>query len=747
MTITPPEIDGKLVIGFTPIIVDIGDGEGTQGPQGDPGVQGETGTTPRLTIGSVTSTDSAPSASITGTTDDPILNFVLQRGEPGSDGTGNFVSTDPQTLTTPQIKQALLNTKSMPVLRPEQFGAVADGLTDDSIPFYNCIQAGLTQPGAGCYIQLQQGAKYFVGQAAKSLHGLTNLVDLHTGIYLGVPGGSGRASAGATLLIGDHTFSGYIIGTPTGGVQGCGINGILVESDMSSAGASPIGGVLMQGVAWGHVRDVGIGNVTDIGLNVLGCVDMHLENIAVSHKITGRTLADVTPAFFLSGTDHVCINIQANGGNTNATIGTGLTSTNFYNAAVQLWGCDAVKFFGVNGEFADVGWYLGGTSSAAGGAASTHVSINEFVDARGDYNAAHGLYFVGAAWNQFHSLMVNNNSNNTNGAYDGVYLSNSTSVFGNRFATVIGSSPAGAANMMGYYFHDAATGGVSQLDSNIVLSIGGKRQGMAFDYALIQTPFRYSLLRGGAGSYAFRPASRHCAGDTWSDLFAAATPVLTYSDGGGATSGTGLALIGNGGWRLASSGALSGNLLNAVTVECLGGSSAGWLGVTSSAVTSGAPVTAATSTFTPVCFNAVTGTNPAIIQKLGNNQILQVTTNAAGNTAGTTAVLTPAVISGVTAATAYAACVSTVAATTGRNVKFIIDCFNGATFLSSITSDTGVSNSPSAVSTHNFTFTTPASTNALQVRVVFTGAVTNEIHYVGLMSVDTHSTQTVPVYS
>lgn len=653
-------------------------------------------------------------------------------------GTGTDTDAVHYTAETPnatKVKQALLNLTAMPTLRPEQFGAKADGTTDDSLAFYQAIQTGKAQAaGSGCYIQLQQGAKYYIGQAAHTAHSLQGLIDLDTGVYMGVPGGSGRAATGATTLIGDHTFIGYVVDTVNTGVQGCGINGILVISDMSSGIATACGGVRFQVVEWGHIKDVGIGNVSDIGLNILGCIDMHLENIGVSHNVSGRTLTDVTPAFFLSGTDHVLINIEANGGNTNPTIGT-ISNAGFFNPAIQMWGALTCKFWGVNGEFGDVGWMLGGTSSVTGGAASTFVSLNQFNDVRGDYNAAHGFYMVAAAWNQFHSVTVYNNSNNGNGLYDGFYIINSSANVGNRFTTIMGGSPTGSSHIMGYYYHDAISAGLSQMDSNLVNSIGGMRQGMTYDYAIASAPFRYSIVRtSGIGGYQFRFPSRYCAGQMWVDTTVSGAPVITYSDG--ASTAT------QGGWRLITTNALSGNLLSPLTVECLGGSTAGWTTTSPAGVTS-PPVTTASAVLAANACNTLT----PIQQRLGNNQILSATCNAFGVTNGSMAALTVAVIGGVAASTSYAVAMQTIAATSARNVKFIVDFFNGATYLSSNTTDTGVTNSTTTTTTHALTFTTPATTNALQVRVVFTGTALNEVHYIGLISVDTHSTATIPVYA
>lgn len=61
--------------------VDVMDGK-----QGDPGKPGDTGATPELTIGTVEEGD-APSATITGTAKNPVLNLTLKSGAPGKDAT------------------------------------------------------------------------------------------------------------------------------------------------------------------------------------------------------------------------------------------------------------------------------------------------------------------------------------------------------------------------------------------------------------------------------------------------------------------------------------------------------------------------------------------------------------------------------------------------------------------------------------------------------------------------------------
>ena len=84
-TVTVQDITGGHRIVITDATgtssVDVLDGK-----QGDPGKPGDTGATPELTIGTVEEGD-APSATITGTAKNPVLNLTLKSGAPGKDAT------------------------------------------------------------------------------------------------------------------------------------------------------------------------------------------------------------------------------------------------------------------------------------------------------------------------------------------------------------------------------------------------------------------------------------------------------------------------------------------------------------------------------------------------------------------------------------------------------------------------------------------------------------------------------------
>lgn len=62
--------------------------QGIQGIQGETGAKGDTGLTPQLSVGSVTTlpAGSSVTVTITGTAEAPILNFGIPKGDPGQDG-------------------------------------------------------------------------------------------------------------------------------------------------------------------------------------------------------------------------------------------------------------------------------------------------------------------------------------------------------------------------------------------------------------------------------------------------------------------------------------------------------------------------------------------------------------------------------------------------------------------------------------------------------------------------------------
>ena len=95
---------------------DIG-AKGDAGPRGDAGAKGDTGVTPVLTIGSVTTGDTA-NAIITGTAEAPALNLVLPKGAKGDKGdTGAAPNLTIGSVTTGDTANAIITgTAEAPVL-------------------------------------------------------------------------------------------------------------------------------------------------------------------------------------------------------------------------------------------------------------------------------------------------------------------------------------------------------------------------------------------------------------------------------------------------------------------------------------------------------------------------------------------------------------------------------------------------------------------------------------------------------
>ena len=87
--------------------VDVMDGK-----QGDPGKPGDTGATPELTIGTVEEGD-APSATITGTAKNPVLNLTLKSGAPGKDATVDATLTQSGKAADAKVTGDALATKAV----------------------------------------------------------------------------------------------------------------------------------------------------------------------------------------------------------------------------------------------------------------------------------------------------------------------------------------------------------------------------------------------------------------------------------------------------------------------------------------------------------------------------------------------------------------------------------------------------------------------------------------------------------
>ena len=111
---------------------------------GATGIQGPTGATPNIQIGTVVSGDS-PSVTRTGTNENPVLNFTLEKGDKGDTGntgaTGNGISTIAKTSTSGLIDTYTItytngNTTTFTVTNGNGIASITKTSTSGSVDTY-----------------------------------------------------------------------------------------------------------------------------------------------------------------------------------------------------------------------------------------------------------------------------------------------------------------------------------------------------------------------------------------------------------------------------------------------------------------------------------------------------------------------------------------------------------------------------------------------------------------------------------
>lgn len=126
-----------------------------------------------IAIGSVTSGD-APNVTNSGTAQDAILNFVLQKGDPGAPGIGDMLASnnlsDLRNMATARANLGLNSEAAMPVFVPEDYGAVADNSTFDNGPAFAAMSAALNAAGGG-RILFQPRKTYWLGAQTNVVSG------------------------------------------------------------------------------------------------------------------------------------------------------------------------------------------------------------------------------------------------------------------------------------------------------------------------------------------------------------------------------------------------------------------------------------------------------------------------------------------------------------------------------------------------------------------------------------------------
>lgn len=288
---------------------------------------------------------------------------------------------------SPWIPNTLISRSyNLPWFDVKNYGAVGNGVHDDSSAIQAAIDAaavngGLVVVPSGTYI-----CNNVILAANVTLSG-----------FSGTWGWPDFGPAGATL---ENTAAGWCIDSPSGATNSCAVVGLNVHGP--GVGVSS-GGIRLQNVTNGTVRNVGVSNFANQGVLVGdSSVNCRLEGIVTSNVMIDRTRTTVMGAIELGGSDSTLINCEAN-----PYLG-GLTGASFYVPAMYLKGNEHA-LIGAHAAFGDVGYYIAAENC-------------RFVGCRADLNYGHGYYLAnGSGACLFSACEALNNSQGTTNTHSGWY--------------------------------------------------------------------------------------------------------------------------------------------------------------------------------------------------------------------------------------------------------------------------------------------------------------------------------------
>ncbi len=264
----------------------------------------------------------------------------------------------------------------------EEYGAVGDGITDDSVAIQAAIDA-MTLLG-GRAVVFQPGKNYRCNVTLADGVWLVSLMPSFGYLPSNV-GACQMTAAGA----------GPVVDTPVGQTVNCGVQGINFTG--LGAGTACIG-VQFRNVDWGGVKQCSFNNFSDQGILQLDGQACVYEDILMTNVLLDRARAAKAGGLHLvfPTTDSYINRVECNCG-LSAVTSVNLYCCGFY---ITAWQC---FINAAAGEFSDVGIHITGSG-------------NRVVNSRADLNAGHG--WVNSGSNIFVACNGLNNSQDTTNTYD-----------------------------------------------------------------------------------------------------------------------------------------------------------------------------------------------------------------------------------------------------------------------------------------------------------------------------------------
>ena len=272
------------------------------------------------------------------------------------------------------------------------YGAVGDGVTDDTAAIQAAIDAVATS-GGGLVFLPKTSAFYLV----------TSII-LKGNVCLSsqIPGFAyGRATPDADMVKIKSVTPGWVIDTPDSLIEACGVTGLTIAGD--EAGAS-VGGVRFRHVVWGYVKNChfdGLANQAILHVQGAACFFNQILAINCLLDRTRATRAGVLHIQPLATDDYI---FQCE---VTASL-LAISDANLYLAAMLIEGSTNFITDSI-GEISDIGFYISG-------------DYNRISGCRADLNYGHGFYIENTSGfstqNQFSNCLSLNNGRQTANTYD-----------------------------------------------------------------------------------------------------------------------------------------------------------------------------------------------------------------------------------------------------------------------------------------------------------------------------------------